>query len=796
MKILNLLIILFIPFIVFCQSKEEKKEKSEFVLNFEKTPQIKQILITDGIKYLIVPPQKIYLYNDSLIEQKKIKSKISYCFVDNGKEIWYANYKNKISTLSLEKDYIFDNDSISTSVSDIEFFDNEIWLATDRGVKIINKANGKDLNSDYNFSLMVDYLNSNYVNSIHQDENEEIWIATNGGLFKYSNNNLEFIDDKNAPEEYIFDIDENEKYIFFAGQGRLYKLSKEEEKWEIELDNSKDKLMYTILGEELRKIETIYDIEVDYDNNLWLASNVIARYDVNNKWTAFDLKNDSIKCTDAICITTEKNKDSKIVDSTIVWIGTINNGLWKIEDKTVGEFTEQKNLVFFIDASVTNKSYFKDIKCTFKLWSEFLDKDDKISIVSVYRDKKNSQKRIDTVVVDAVSPKDFKIIKNGVKSINESGYGFDSITLYKTIEIVNQNYIENGNNRIIFFSDGISNSLNKDSLIYLWNYKAISSDFLLFSNQKNSPLEYFAKTVNGQVFYSKEGKGTILSKFFDYDFIPKPFIFFISSFYQPSFNYLHENKINEGSLSTNFKDNKYSFNNLQFIKFDLIYDCCFPIKIGFGVSLEQNKFNTNLLIEDYQYNYPSKDKDDENYVRYIYGNDISEKAVLKNLNIPVFLSLNFKGFYLAAGFKFQIKNKINSDYNGIFTYQGAYERYGGEILKLHDLQDYDFVTNFKYSDKTKFKLNSLKNKYFFYEIGYRIQIIKYLYLSINYSATYLSGFELTNKNPKSFVLSEGPKKYNSVLETFSFKSDIIQKISIGISYNLNNFYILNWLSKF
>ncbi len=131
-------------------------------------------------------------------DENKIKE-IKTFFQDNENNYWLGTYENGIyiagsdltTAVSLQKENKWSLAIDANNLSDIAIVDNDYWLATDKGVYIVDK------NYQLKNHLIADSINSslssNIVKSIIQKNESEVWIGTENGLTIYNQHNQETI---------------------------------------------------------------------------------------------------------------------------------------------------------------------------------------------------------------------------------------------------------------------------------------------------------------------------------------------------------------------------------------------------------------------------------------------------------------------------------------------------------------------------------------------------------------------------------------------------------------------------
>lgn len=162
----------------------------------------------------------------------------------------------------------------------------------------------------------------------------------------------------------------------------------------------------------------------------------------------------------------------------------------------------QNNLVFLLDVSgsMSDKDKLPLLKQSLPLLIEKLNKDDRVSIV-VYASASG-------VVLPATKGSDKESILAAIDNLSAGGSTAGGQGIQLAYKIAEQNFIKNGNNRIILATDGdfnvgISSTSELVTLIKEKRQKGIALTVLGFGtgNYKDSRMEQIADKGNGNYFY-------------------------------------------------------------------------------------------------------------------------------------------------------------------------------------------------------------------------------------------------------------------------------------------------------
>ena len=204
-------------------------------------------------------------------------------------------------------------------------------------------------------------------------------------------------------------------------------------------------------------------------------------------------------------------------------------------------------------------------------------------------------------------------------------------------------------------------------------------------------------------------------------------------------------------------------------------------KYGVASGIEIMGFDQNSSGTEYYESFNEIDSENQIYERRIWGDDISEKATLKILHIPmhVFYRHTFNtvfSIYGSIGPGISIPLFGGYKGNGIFTYKGYYPQ---DKVLLYDIPVYGFNSDVNVNVNDKVDTNPIIIC-MSSSLGVSVSFNRYynFYTSIGYFRT------ITNaaKNVKSYHISNQIGTFNSLLN--SGKNSLSNAwISIGFSKN-------------
>lgn len=250
-----------------------------------------------------------------------------------GKNIKAMAHHRKIGALASDGKKIYKVDGSATftlndenaKINDFEIFNGKIYVATDKGLHIINpKTNKSDVKTTRNSKLKDDYINF-----IHADEKDILWLGTKKGEVRIEGKKWKTYHTKID----VTDHYENKEGLWFIGNGEM---------WLVDYYNRE----YNAgLNAELYS-GNLNDFVIDSEGRLYVASNKLIRYDPYKediKEYSSDAGLLSKKCTSIAC---DKNDN--------IWIGTAGTGLYKLQfgDAAVAKF----NVICLLEKAISCES--------------------------------------------------------------------------------------------------------------------------------------------------------------------------------------------------------------------------------------------------------------------------------------------------------------------------------------------------------------------------------------------------------------------------------------------------------
>jgi len=311
-KISLTFLLLFLVHLIFAQENTPMR-----VLHCSAVDQqssIQNIYIDEDNKKFIATQEELFrLYSADNASSIPLEEDQWYALMQNDGNANLNIAKEKIETIiqpaSATPEEVSDSPIINVAHFDAK--NNILWVGTaGNGLFAISITSG-------NASLIKHYtkddskLKSNHINAILKDKYARLWVGTDQGILLNQNEDDWKLYEK---REKILEITSLGPDVWILGEGIL---------WMINADNR------WIPGDVDPKLfqGAVRDIQYDSEGRLWVASEVITRYDVEK---------DKVEIFDASKGFTSKNVHCIRVDQEdALWVGTKDKGLFLIEKESV-----------------------------------------------------------------------------------------------------------------------------------------------------------------------------------------------------------------------------------------------------------------------------------------------------------------------------------------------------------------------------------------------------------------------------------------------------------------------------
>lgn len=264
-------------------------------------------IVVENNSLLVATEQGLYRLQDFDAAANQIhQNAVQKISLDEDNQACIGLYSNKIATIK-------DNEIFSTGIEDNNMItamlidNHKIWIGTNDGLFMLSLKQTKETP---HYRRENSKLVSNQIMDLELDEKGRLWIATDRGISIFDGRNWEtLLEDKRVSAM------ENHHGNMWAAIEQTIQQFGEDQKWRAVA------MPLNYSGQPIR------DLEFDYKDNLWIATNQVLKYDTQSGvFSVFD-KNSGFNSTMALCI--------EIDNYNQVWVGTAGNGLYKINNATL-----------------------------------------------------------------------------------------------------------------------------------------------------------------------------------------------------------------------------------------------------------------------------------------------------------------------------------------------------------------------------------------------------------------------------------------------------------------------------
>ncbi|GEM_PF-6816450 len=241
-------------------------------------------------------------------------------------------------------------------------------------------------------------------------------------------------------------------------------------------------------------------------------------------------------------------------------------------------------------------------------------------------------------------------------------------------------------------------------------------------------------------------------------------------------------------------------------------------RLTLGVKIGKESLSYEIVQENYQDTIKNHtDVDNQKYNELIFGNNYQEKVSMNYFTFTPYVKLYLPGKvflrykvhpFIAAGVKFRNETNITTNITGTFTFQGAYDQYGGYKKPLHNLKErYGFVENEKLSAEYSFQeiIRTKFNKWnwfsysYFYSAGIDFEFGNLKKWRVTVSADYFDYFDFETalqikpegiENTNQYFLADAQnalnnnQKLRSIAMLTPIKSINYLVFKLGFSYRI------------
>lgn len=292
-----ILILGLLPFAIIAQEKEELTISK--VSSIPDNSSINDILIIDTSVY-VASSTGLYLIHSKTFETKQLREISCDALTKGSKNEIYASFdKRYLENISTEVKTNYNTPGIQ--IRDLQKYKGKVWIASNKGILTVNSKTNELSSSK---SIKNSDLPSQDISFLHLDDQGQMWIGTDKGVVLI-----------NKKEKWkTYEKKHSMEAMHYNHEG-LWLVS-DKEMWVVDAYNR----WYPAAIERGLREGRIGDITADSTGRLYMASDILVRYDPYNE------EIESYKETTALvskqCSTVESDADNS------VWLGTANSGLY------------------------------------------------------------------------------------------------------------------------------------------------------------------------------------------------------------------------------------------------------------------------------------------------------------------------------------------------------------------------------------------------------------------------------------------------------------------------------------
>lgn len=219
---------------------------------------------------------------------------------------WMGLYSNKLALIDSDKIYSTGIDE-TDMIRSMGISEDAVWVGTQKG---LYKLSLKSRTETFHFTETNSKLISNNIHAVYVDLEGKKWIGTDNGLSEF----------KDADKWAIHLEDLEVSAITQDREGNLW-VAADRALWKLNLRGKWQKIP---LQMDLRT-NIIRDLIFDYNGNLWLASNMVAKYDPKKDQFFIYDRHTGFTSSQALCLAVDQQNG--------IWVGTGGKGLFKIANE-------------------------------------------------------------------------------------------------------------------------------------------------------------------------------------------------------------------------------------------------------------------------------------------------------------------------------------------------------------------------------------------------------------------------------------------------------------------------------
>ena len=314
MKLIYTLLFITICSLAISQDSEPKQKVDlviERVSGFSANDRVEDITVKKDMIYFGGKDGISSFNNSSSTLSKVLNKQFAVAVKVSRKGVVYSAFKN--NKIYADDKLLFTLTEPKVVINDIELFNGKVWVATNNGVYTISTSSGKKIN---HFTTNNSKLKSNQINFVQYFKKlDNLWVGSAQGVNEVKKNG-KWTKTDFSKENFIA--------VTVSIDG-LWLLSEEELHLVYE-DFGRARFQDQGLKEGLFQ-GTVNDLALDKEDNLYVASDVLTRY---NPYTdKLDKYGENLGLVASKCIALASD------DSGALWLGTADAGLYRIYKDSV-----------------------------------------------------------------------------------------------------------------------------------------------------------------------------------------------------------------------------------------------------------------------------------------------------------------------------------------------------------------------------------------------------------------------------------------------------------------------------
>jgi outer membrane protein OmpA-like peptidoglycan-associated protein len=321
-RVVVFVLILFASDYLFAQNQEESGKVA--ITRFEKVRTDQKVnkvhIDSRNLLWLATDRGVIKSSGDGVTFQKFLESHtFTDVTSDNKNRIWAGG---KQDVFNVETGTSYPLPAADAHVTCLSYYDNQVWVGTNKGLFILNPSTGKYKIQNQSNSK----LPHNQVNFLHADKNKILWIGTDAGYVRLQNEKWEVQDKKYK----MFATCENTEGQWIISERDMFLINKFNRLFPVKLE----------VNQYRGKIN---EFVIDSKGRIYIASDILVRYDPYQEKIENYTEDAGSLSKAALSLACDKNDN--------IWIGTNGAGFYRLLFGDIA--AEQLNVALIIEKTIS-----------------------------------------------------------------------------------------------------------------------------------------------------------------------------------------------------------------------------------------------------------------------------------------------------------------------------------------------------------------------------------------------------------------------------------------------------------